>query len=68
LVDGEAAEGEVAVEREEDDDVGTTTMEGVDESGELPAGEDSDRVKNLQSSSCVASDGTFPTHITHSER
>lgn len=31
-------------------------------------GEGSTRVKNRQSSSCEASDGTFPAHMTHSDR
>ena len=29
---------------------------------------DGGALKNRQSSSCVASDGTFPAHMTHSER
>lgn len=40
----------------------------ADESPEpLPPG-DGGELKNRQSSSCVASEGTFPAHITHSER
>lgn len=38
----------------------TTLLEGDGGGG--------DRLKKRHSSSCVASDGTLPAHITHSER